>query len=140
MVTVQTSCLLLRKTNRSPIFGFPWSHMVVFWPDGQYRARIHDIRFDGLQHFVYRLTISAGPWVDAVFPLGGQRGAKTNVRLIGANLAADQVEYSIPNEADAAGPRVVRGTRTSAAPARNLKSTITSTPSGPRTSIMNPRP
>ena len=37
--------------------------------DGTYTVRIHDIRFEGLQHFVYRLTISSGPWLDRADPL-----------------------------------------------------------------------
>ncbi len=54
--------------------------------DGSYTVRIHDIRFEGLQHFVYRLTISSGPWLDRVYPLGGQRGKTAELQLAGANL------------------------------------------------------
>ncbi len=77
--------------------------------DGRYVVRIHDVRFDGLQHFVYRLTISAGPWLDSVFPLGGQRGAKTTLQLVGANLPNDRAELLIPNGDSVTGLQSLRG-------------------------------
>lgn len=64
--------------------------------DGKYTIRIHDIRFEGLQHFVYRLTISAGPWLDRVYPLGGKRGATVPLQLFGANLPSDRLEFAVP--------------------------------------------
>jgi len=54
--------------------------------DGIYSARIQDINFGGLQHFVYRLTITAGAYLDSVFPLGGQRGQTVSLQLTGVNL------------------------------------------------------
>lgn len=64
--------------------------------DGKYTIRIHDIRFEGLQHFVYRLTISAGPWLDHVYPLGGQRGTTLPLQLFGANLPSGRLEFVVP--------------------------------------------
>lgn len=73
--------------------------------DGQYVVRIHDIRFDGLQHFVYRLTISAGPWLDRVYPLGGRRGSTIPLQLFGANLPNDRFEFAVPpSDGAASGP------------------------------------
>jgi len=69
--------------------------------DGKYMVRIHDIRFEGLQHFVYRLTISSGPWLDRVYPLGGKRGEKVPLQLFGANLANDRLEFVLPNSSGA---------------------------------------
>jgi pre-peptidase len=69
--------------------------------DGHYTVRIHDIRFDGLQHFVYRLTISPGAWLDHVYPLGGRRGSAVSLQLFGANLASDRVEFAVPADAAA---------------------------------------
>ncbi len=63
--------------------------------DGKYVVRIHDIRFEGLQHYVYRLTISAGPWLDRVYPLGGKRGSTVPLRLFGANLPSDRQEFVV---------------------------------------------
>lgn len=64
--------------------------------DGKYTVRIHDIRFEGLQHFVYRLTISSGPWLDRVYPLGGKRGTTVPLQLFGANLPSDRIELVVP--------------------------------------------
>jgi hypothetical protein len=44
--------------------------------DGTYQVRIHDINFRGGQAYVYRLTLTADPTVDWVYPLGGRRGSK----------------------------------------------------------------
>ena len=63
--------------------------------DGTYTVRIHDIRFEGLQHFVYRLTISSGPWLDRVYPLGGQRGKSVELQLAGANLPQKTLSFAV---------------------------------------------
>jgi hypothetical protein len=44
--------------------------------NGTYQVRIHDIAFEGLQPYVYRLTLTSGPYVSAVYPLGGRRGSE----------------------------------------------------------------
>lgn len=67
--------------------------------DGRHTVRIHDVRFEGLQHFVYRLTISAGPWLDRVYPLGGRKGTTVSLELFGANLPAQRIELPITAEA-----------------------------------------
>ncbi|MDG2383347.1 MAG: PPC domain-containing protein [Pirellulaceae bacterium] len=54
--------------------------------DGVYGLRIHDISFRGFQNYVYRLTVTSGPVVDHVFPLGGKLGAKTEFRLFGVGV------------------------------------------------------
>jgi hypothetical protein len=64
--------------------------------DGNYTVRIHDIRFEGLQHFVYRLTVSSGPWLDRVYPLGGQRGKSVELQLAGANLPQTTQPFAVP--------------------------------------------
>ncbi|MBT4865753.1 MAG: hypothetical protein HON53_11660, partial [Planctomycetaceae bacterium] len=64
--------------------------------DGIYEVRIHDVKFGGLQSYVYRLTVTAGPLVDSVFPLGGQRGSNINVELSGANLPQSKVSIALP--------------------------------------------
>lgn len=56
--------------------------------DGNYLLRIHDIAFQGSQMHVYRLTVTDGPYVDGVFPLGGKRGSKTAVEVTGQALTA----------------------------------------------------
>lgn len=64
--------------------------------DGTYQARIHDINFSGLQPYVYRLTITAGPYVDRAYPLGGPRGKSTRFDLSGQGLPNQPVEIALP--------------------------------------------
>lgn len=54
---------------------------------GKYQVRIHDTQFGGLQHYVYRLTLTAGPWADAVYPLGGKRGSDLRLEALGQGVA-----------------------------------------------------
>jgi hypothetical protein len=69
--------------------------------DGKYQVRIRDVRMQGGQAFVYRLTISADPFVERTYPLGGRRGHKTRFVLFGQGLPADTVEIALPAD----GPR-----------------------------------
>jgi hypothetical protein len=69
--------------------------------DGLYQARIRDIRMAGGPDYVYRLTITADPHVDRVYPLGGRRGQKVRLELSGQGLPAGPVEVLLP----AKGPR-----------------------------------
>lgn len=64
--------------------------------DGKYIVRIHDVRFEGFQHFVYRLTVSSGAWLDHVYPLGGRQGTTLPLQLFGAGLGSDRQELAIP--------------------------------------------
>jgi len=82
----------------------PWADGFVRFrapSDGLYQVRIHDARYSGLQHYVYRLTLTAGPFVDALFPLGGRQGEVTRFELLGQNLETPFLELALP----AAGPR-----------------------------------
>ena len=67
--------------------------------DGTYRVRIHDLKFLGLQPYVYRLTITDGPWVEQTYPLGIQRGTKTEVQLLGQQLPVKPVTVDVPADA-----------------------------------------
>ncbi|MGZ0169592.1 MAG: PPC domain-containing protein [Planctomycetales bacterium] len=67
---------------------------------GRYECRIHDIEFGGLQHYVYRLTIRKGPWLESVYPLGGRRGDTVTLQLSGTDLPASDAPFSIPKDAD----------------------------------------
>lgn len=67
--------------------------------DGVYRLRIHDLKFSGLQSFVYRLTVTKGPHVERVYPLGGRRGSKLALELAGAGIGVGQAELAIPADA-----------------------------------------
>lgn len=69
--------------------------------DGKYQIKIHDINFRGGQAYVYRLTLTADPYVDRVYPLGGQRGSKVAFELTGQGVPSDPVTITLPAEAPA---------------------------------------
>jgi hypothetical protein len=69
--------------------------------EGLYQARIRDIRMAGGQAYVYRLTITADPHVDWVYPLGGRRGQKLWLEVSGQGLPAGPVQVQLPIK----GPR-----------------------------------
>lgn len=64
--------------------------------DGTYRIRISDSQRGGSQAHVYRLTVTAGPVIDHVFPAGGKAGRKVRLTLLGANLPRDSEEVTLP--------------------------------------------
>jgi len=61
-----------------------------------YSVAIHDTNFRGLQHFVYRLTLTNGPFIDHVYPLGGQAGTTRPFHLIGQNTPQTPLQMAIP--------------------------------------------
>lgn len=67
--------------------------------DGTYRVRIHDVKFSGLQDYVYRLTLTNAPRVDWVYPLGGRRGTKVSLELAGPGVSGEKAEVAIPSDA-----------------------------------------
>jgi hypothetical protein len=67
---------------------------------GRYAVHIHDVKFDGLQNYAYRLTITAGPHVTAVFPLGGRRGETVKLELAGANVPSQPVGVNLSRTPD----------------------------------------
>ncbi|MBY0456406.1 MAG: hypothetical protein K2V38_03650, partial [Gemmataceae bacterium] len=63
--------------------------------DGDYYVRLFQFTYTaGGPDYVYRLTVSAGPWVDAIFPPVVEPGKPAQVTLYGRNL---------PNSAPADG-------------------------------------
>ncbi len=79
------------------------SHLRFIAPeDGTYRLRIRDVNARGGQVYVYRLSITADPVLDAVYPLGGRRGTKVALTLSGQGVPAAPVEVALPADAPAA--------------------------------------
>ncbi len=70
--------------------------------DGTYQARIQDTRREGSQRHVYRLTITAGPHVRHVFPMGGRRGEKALFHLTGEGLDQTTAEIVVGTDSSAA--------------------------------------
>lgn len=64
--------------------------------DGTYGVRIDDVNANGLQSYVYRLTITDRPVVTRTFPLGGQRGQSVKLALAGQALPARELEIKLP--------------------------------------------
>jgi hypothetical protein len=83
-------------TENVDSFGADSFVKFVATADGEYQCRIHDINFGGLQDFVYRLTIRKGATIDAVFPLGGQRGSQVQVKLFGPSAPQSPISVVMP--------------------------------------------
>lgn len=66
--------------------------------DGTHQVRIKDANHGGLQHFVYRLTITDGPYVESIFPLGGRKGTKVAFQLSGQNISPESITFSLPED------------------------------------------
>jgi hypothetical protein len=64
--------------------------------DGDYVVKIRDARYHGMAHWVYRLTITARPYVLATFPMGVQRGTAAEVQLVGINVGDMKTKVEIP--------------------------------------------
>ncbi len=64
--------------------------------EGKYQVRIHDTSFRGGQAYVYRLTITADPYVDRVYPLGGRRGSSTKFEFSGQGLPTEPIAVTLP--------------------------------------------
>ena len=55
--------------------------------DGEYLIQLRDFRYQGGGNFTYRLQAGALPYLQSMFPFGGQRGKPVEVALTGRNLA-----------------------------------------------------
>ena len=64
--------------------------------DDTYHVHIHDVRLGGLQSSVYRLTITDGPYVDTTYPLGGRRGDRIKLELLGQAVPAQAMQLRLP--------------------------------------------
>lgn len=71
--------------------------------DGEYQVRIHDINMQGGQAFVYRLTLTAAPFVERVFPLGGRRGSTVDFAIFG-QAVPEKMNFTIPKDTSADYP------------------------------------
>jgi len=63
--------------------------------DGDYLVEVKDALYRGRDEFIYRLHIGTQPYVTHIFPLGGQRNTKVQVKLAGANLPTDQTTLDL---------------------------------------------
>jgi hypothetical protein len=65
--------------------------------DGEYQVRIRDTKNEGGQAYIYRLTVTAGPYIDQFYPLGGKRGSKLQLEVAGQALPQVRLEVVVPN-------------------------------------------
>jgi hypothetical protein len=57
--------------------------------DGRYVVKVHDVTFKGSNEHPYRLTVTDGPWLDAVVPAIVRPGEETTLTLYGRNLGGE---------------------------------------------------
>jgi hypothetical protein len=69
--------------------------------DGTYRVQIRDVANKGGQAYVYRLTLTADPYLDRVYPLGGRRGERVKLELLCQGVPTTPVVVAIPGTAAA---------------------------------------
>ena len=69
---------------------------------GKYTLHIRDIRYKGGDGYAYRLSIGELPYLETIFPLGGQRSTENTVAVTGANLEmVESIQVSIGAETPA---------------------------------------
>lgn len=54
--------------------------------DGEYVAKLHDLRFQGGGDYRYRIVAGPVPYLDFLFPFAGRRGSSVELQLQGRNL------------------------------------------------------
>ena len=84
------------ESSANPLPGSDASIRFTAAVGGTYSVRVHDLKFGGLQHYVYRLTITRGPHIDRVFPLGGRQGTEVAFTLAGQQVPAGPQSLTLP--------------------------------------------
>ena len=74
------------RNDDAPGLGVDSRVEVAFPKSGEYRVQVHDSKFSEQAQNYYRLKIASYPYAETIFPLGGRRGEKTEVTLLGGNL------------------------------------------------------
>ncbi|MEO8427956.1 MAG: hypothetical protein ABI651_12675, partial [Verrucomicrobiota bacterium] len=80
LVLFDTSGRELERNRRGGLLDFTAA------ADGEYLVETHDFLYRGGEEYFYRLTISAGPHIDFIFPPAGLPGTKGKYWLYGRNL------------------------------------------------------
>ena len=109
------SYLVLRDTNGTEVansgLGNAFDSVLDYTaPEtGKYTLHIRDIRYKGGAGYAYRLSIGELPYLETIFPLGGQRGTENTVTVTGANLdtvASIQISIGVETPAGEQSLRV----------------------------------
>lgn len=68
--------------------------------DGDYVARLHDLRFQGGRDYRYRILAGELPYLEFLFPFGGRRGTTVPLTLSGHNLdGAERMNLQVAADA-----------------------------------------
>ena len=99
------SYLVLRDTNGTEVAnsglgdGFDSVLDYTALETGKYTLYLRDIRYKGGDGYGYRLSIGELPYLETIFPLGGQRGTENTITVSGANLdTVESIQISIGAE------------------------------------------
>ena len=78
---------------------------------GEYRLLVSNLNFHGGPQYVYRITVSAAPYVTFAFPPGGQRGQSGAIELFSLARAGTlrRIPESVRIAADAPGEFIFAG-------------------------------
>ena len=102
------SYLVLRDTNGTEVAnsglgdGFDSVLDYTALETGKYTLYIRDIRYKGGDGYGYRLSMGELPYLETIFPLGGQRGTENTITVTGANLdTVESIQVSIGAETSA---------------------------------------
>jgi hypothetical protein len=68
------------RQSRNPLLAFKCP------ADGNYTLQIYDFNLSGGPEHIYRLTVTAGPYLSHAFPPGFQKGVASEITLFGWNL------------------------------------------------------
>ncbi len=60
--------------------------------DGEYELEIRDAIYRGREDFIYRISVSAQPFITSIYPLGARSGEPANVLLTGWNLPVSEAQ------------------------------------------------
>lgn len=68
--------------------------------DGDYVAQLRDFQYRGGAEYKYLIYAGALPFVESIYPFGGQRGQTVELALAGRNLGANaKMTHAIPSQA-----------------------------------------
>lgn len=70
---------------------------------GIYTVKISDVTVKGSQSHVYRLTLTTGPSIDTIFPLGGRRGETVESIMEGLGLPSKTHSLLLATEGSGSG-------------------------------------
>jgi hypothetical protein len=57
--------------------------------DGQYVIQLRDFRYRGGGDYKYHIDAGEIPYLDSIYPFGGQRGGQVEIKMHGRNLGSD---------------------------------------------------